>query len=282
MTSAATASRTPKRRRLRGGKSSSGGLLVTVFIVYGFLYLPVAVIVLFAFASNTTQSLPIEGFTLHWFREAIGTSLLIEAARNSLLVALAAVAISTIVGVPMALLLDRFDFPGKELLRRFVLLPLVLPGVVTGVAFQSFYSALNFPRSLALVALAHGTALTSTVVTTVYARLLRSDPSLEEASMDLGMNRLQTFRHVTWPSITPAVLAAALLTFTLSFDEIPVTIFLTGEGGNTLPMVMWSTLRRASPPEYVAFAVIVLLVGLITVTLSARLSTAGTNENTAR
>jgi len=258
---------TPVTRR--GGTSTTLVGLLAV-LVYAFLYFPMIVVAIFAFATNTTQTLPIEGFTFRWFLDAIGDDVLVTAFRNSVLVALAAVTLSTVLGVPAAILVDRYRFPGKVLFQKFILLPLVLPGVVTGVAFQSFFLLIGLPRSLGLVALAHGTALTSTVLTTVYARLLRSDPAMEEASMDLGMNRLQTFWHVTLPGIRTSVIAAALLTFTLSFDEIPVTIFITGDGGNTLPMVLWSTLRRESRPEYVAFTVVVLLVGVLVVTLASK------------
>ena len=231
-----------------------------------------AVVVLFSFASNTTQSFPIQGFTLDWFQQAITSSVLLTAFRNSLLVGLAAAGLATILGVPGAILVDRYNFPFKQLFQKFVLLPLILPGIVTGVAFQSFYALLGLPRSLVLVALAHGTALTSTVLTTVYARLLRFDPSIEEASMDLGANRLRTFWRVTLPNLRTAIIAAALLAFTLSFDEIPVTIFITGDGGNTLPMVLWSTLRRASKPEYVAFTVLVLVIGVVVVSIASRIT----------
>lgn len=249
---------------------STKGVGLGAALIYVFLYFPMVVVTAFAFATNITQTLPIKGVTLHWFREALGSQILVGAFVNSVAVALAAVALSTLLGVPAAILVDRYYFPGKLLFQKFVLLPLILPGIVTGVAFQSFYLLLGLPRSLRLVALAHGTALISTVVTTVYARLLRSDPAVEEASMDLGMNRLQTFWHVTLPGIRTAIVAAALLTFTLSFDEIPVTIFITGDGGNTLPMVLWSTLRRESRPEYVAFTVIVLFIGVLVVALVSR------------
>jgi spermidine/putrescine transport system permease protein len=218
-------------------------LLATAAIaVYVFLYFPMVVLVVFAFATNTTQSFPIEGFTLNWFDQALHSRVLLDAFRNSVLV-------------------------GKRIFQKFVLLPLILPGVVTGVAFQSFYALLGLPRSLWLVTLAHGTALTSTVLTTVYGRLLRFDRSIEEASMDLGVDRLRTFWKVTLPNLRTSIIAAALLAFTLSFDEIPVTIFITGDGGNTLPMVLWSTLRRQSKPEYVAFTVLVLLLGICVVAL---------------
>lgn len=256
----------------RTQRKSSRGLWVSAITIYLFLYFPMAVVILFSFASNTTQSFPIQGFTLNWFHDAITSDVLLTAFRNSLLVGLAAAGLATILGVPGALLVDRYNFPFKRLFQKFVLLPLILPGIVTGVAFQSFYAMLGLPRSLVLVALAHGTALTSTVLTTVYARLLRFDPSIEEASMDLGADRMRTFWRVTLPNLRTAIIAAGLLAFTLSFDEIPVTIFITGDGGNTLPMVLWSTLRRASKPEYVAFTVLVLLIGVVVVSIAARIT----------
>lgn len=256
----------------RSERTSGRFLWAAAIGIYLFLYFPMAVVVLFSLASNTTQSFPIQGFTLQWFHDAVTSDVLLEAFRNSVLVGLSAATLATVLGVPGALLVDRYNFPLKRLFQKFVLLPLILPGVVTGVAFQSFYAMLGLPRSLWLVALAHGTALTSTVLTTVYARLLRFDPSIEEASMDLGANRLRTFWRVTLPNLRTAVIAAGLLAFTLSFDEIPVTIFITGNGGNTLPMVLWSTLRRESKPEYVAFTVLVLLIGVAVVSIAARIT----------
>lgn len=247
-------------------------LATAAVVVYAFLYFPMIVLAVFAFATNTTQSFPIEGLTLRWFDEALHSTVLLAALRNSVLVGLGAALLATLLGVPGAMLVDRHDFPGKRIFQKFVLLPLILPGVVTGVAFQSFYVLLGLPRSLWLVMLGHGTALTSTVLTTVYGRLLRFDRSIEEASMDLGVNRIRTFWKVTLPNLRTSIIAAGLLAFTLSFDEIPVTIFITGDGGNTLPMVLWSTLRRQSKPEYVAFTVLVLVIGVAVVSLFARLT----------
>lgn len=248
-------------RALRGG----------AILVYIFLYFPMAVVVLFSLVSNTTNSLPIHGFTFEWYRQLIHDPDIIGALRNSLLVASMAVTIAVTLGVPGALLVDRYDFPGKSLFRRFVLLPLILPGVVTGVSFLTFFSWLHIPLSLWTVILAHGTALISTVVTTVYARLLRIDRSVEEASMDLGVGRWRTFWHVTLPSIRTAVIAAGLLAFTLSMDEIPVTFFIIGRD-NTLPMEIWSMLRRGYSPKINAISTIILIAGIGAVTLFAYLT----------
>lgn len=233
-------------------------------LVYAFLYFPMVVVVAFSFASNTSTTLPIEGWTLDWYRAMAQDSEIISALRNSIFVALFAVTIAVTFGVPGALLVDRYDFPGKSLFRRFVLLPLILPGVVTGVSFLTFFSWIGMHLSLWTVLLAHGTALISTVVTTVYARLLRIDRATEEASMDLGVARWRTFWHVTWPSIRTAVVAAALLAFTLSMDEIPVTFFIIGRQ-NTLPMAIWSMLRRGYTPKINAISTIILAAGFVAV-----------------
>ena len=161
---------------------------------------------------------------------------------------------------------------GKVVFRKFVLLPLILPGVITGIAFLTFFNAIGFDRSLLTVTLAHGTALVSTVLTTVYARLLRMDRSPEQASLDLGVPPIKTFRLVTLPAIRTAIIASALLAFTLSFDEIPVTIFTIG-ADNTLPMYIWSALRSGNQlPDLNALATMIAVGGALLVVASALLT----------
>jgi len=247
------------------------GLTVLTLAVYGFLYFPMVVIAIFSFAKNPVSSLPVQGFTLSWYREALHDADIISAVRNSVVVATVAVAIAVTFGVPGALLVDRYDFPGKRVFQKFVVLPLILPGVITGVSFLSFYTALGIHLSLWTVMLGHGTALISTVLTTVYARLLRMDRSIEDASMDLGASRWRTFWKIVFPNIRTAILAAALLSFTLSMDEIPVTFFIIGRQ-NTLPMAIWSMLRRGFTPEINAVSTVILLMGITAVTLFSYLT----------
>jgi spermidine/putrescine transport system permease protein len=244
--------------------------LGAVGFVFAFLYVPMVVIGLLSVNDNVVGALPFKGLTLHWYADALANSDVIDALRNSVLVALSAVAIAVLLGVPGALVVDRFSFPGKAIFRRFVLLPLILPGVITGVGFLSLFHLLDVRLSLGTVILAHGTALVSTVLTTVYARLLRMDRSMEEASRDLGASALQTFWRVTLPNIRTAIVAAGLLAFTLSMDEIPVTFFVIGQE-NTLPMYIWSTLRRGFTPEINAVSTLILLLGIGAVMLFARL-----------
>jgi spermidine/putrescine transport system permease protein len=245
--------------------------------VFLFIYLPLLVVILYAFHDAKIVAWPLEFGTLEWFRVLAHDRGIIDAAIASVKLALMAVVLALGVGVPGAFVLDRFSFPGKVVFERLVLLPLILPGIITGVAMLTFFSFLGISLSSGFpiipgwpVVLGHGAALTSIVVTQVYARLRRFERAQEEASQDLYANEWQTFRHVTLPSIRSAVLGAALLVFTLSLDEIAVTFFLIGRQ-NTLPLQIWGLLRRGITPEVNAAATVVFLVSVIVIVVSARL-----------
>ena len=260
------------RERINSPSASTWGLGVYAALLFAFLYLPLAVIALFSVVDNTVVSLPLGSVTGQWYETVLHSTAVLDAVRNSVVVALGAVVIAVAFGVPGALLVDRYAFPGKRLFQKFVLLPLILPGVITGVAFQTFFQQLSVRRSLLTVVLAHGTALVSTVLTTVYARLLRLDRSPEQASLDLGVSPLKTFFYVTLPSIRTAIIASSLLAFTLSFDEIPVTTFTIG-ADSTLPMYIWSALRSGNQlPGLNALATMVAVAGGLLVVVFALLS----------
>lgn len=260
------------RRRFGNPDSLGWGFGAYAVFLFAFLYLPIVVIAVFSFVDNDVAALPLGQFTLDRYDEVINNQAVIDALRNSIVVALGAVAIAVAFGVPGALLVDRHDFPGKRLFQKFVLLPLILPGVITGVAFQTFFQMIDIKRSLLTVTLAHGTALVSTVLTTVYARLLRLDRSPEQASLDLGVPPVKTFFNVTLPAIKTSIIAASLLAFTLSFDEIPVTTFTIGSE-STLPMYIWSALRSGNQlPELNALATMIAAGGAVLVVISALLT----------
>ncbi|MDA0951152.1 MAG: ABC transporter permease [Proteobacteria bacterium] len=186
---------------------------------------------------------------------------------NSVIVGLAAVAICLAIGIPTAFALDRYDFPGKTAFRRLVILPITLPGLITGVSMLVFFRAAGVDLSLWTVIVGHGTALTAIVVTNVFARLQRFDRRIEEASADLGAKPWQTFLFVTLPNIKSALIGSSLIAFTLSFDEIPVTFFLTGRD-NTLPMYIWSVIRRGITPEINAIGTIIVAVSIVLILVS--------------
>ena len=235
-----------------------------------FLYLPIVVLVLFSFNSSRSLSWPMTGVTLDWYRKLAANEQLLEALWNSLYVATCATLLTLLIGVPAAMALDRLSFPGKGVFRKLVLLPIALPGIITGISMLSMFKLFGMPLSLETVIIGHATALLAVVVTQVFARLQRLPKSYEEASLDLGAGPLHTFLFVTLPNIRSAVVGAGLLSFTLSFDEIPVTFFLTGRD-NTLPMYIWSTMRRGITPEINAVGALIVLASAILIVTSVLL-----------
>ncbi len=229
-----------------------------------FLYIPVVVLIIFSFNDNRSLTLPLRGFTWKWYEAFLNNSDMLQAIANSLYVAAMATAITLVIGTAAAFALDRYAFPGKTVFRRLILLPIALPGIITGISMLNMFKLMGINLSLETVILGHATGLVSIVVTQVYARLQRFNRRIEEASSDLGARPWQTFFYVTLPNIRSAMIGSALLSFTVSFDEIPVTFFLTGRD-NTLPMYIYSTLRRGITPEInaVGTVIVVLSLGLI-------------------
>lgn len=251
-----------------GSRLSRLLLLAYGIAFFGFLYLPLAVIVLFSFDASPISSFPLEGWTLHWYRELFSDGALLSSLWNSLRVAVVATAGAVLLGTSGALGLDRCRFLGRDLLHRLVLMPIVLPGILTGVSFLTFFAGLNWSLSLTTVTLCHVTFCVPIVLTQVLARLRRFDRRVEDAAMDLYANRLNTLLYVTLPSLRTSILGGALLAFTLSMDEIVVTLFVTGRD-NTLPMQVWAMLRRGITPEVNAIATLVLVASSLLVALAA-------------
>lgn len=251
----------------RGRLAADSGFVLIVSLVMAFLYLPIWILIIYSFNDNRTLTWPLTGFTTHWYEQLFQNEQLLTAIGNSFYVATCSTCLTLLVGVPAALALHRFSFPGKTIFRRLLLLPIALPGIVTGISMLNMFKMFGFNLSLETVILGHATALLAVVVTQVFARLQRLPKSLSEASSDLGANPLQTFIHVTLPNIRTALIGAGLLSFVLSFDEIPVTFFLTG-GDNTLPMYIYSTMRRGVTPEINAVGTIIVLMSLILIIIS--------------
>jgi spermidine/putrescine transport system permease protein len=240
-------------------------------MVFLFMHLPIVVIIVFSFSESSVLSLPIKGWTMHWYQDALNDARLRAALMNSLQVATAATAIACLLGTLGAFAIQRYKFFGRQAFRAAVMLPILLPGIVTGVAMLTFFATIKFPLGLATVIAGHATFGFPVVFNTVAARVARLPRNLEEAAADLGANAVQTFTRVTFPAIRSSLVAGALLAFTLSFDEIIVTIFLTG-AQNTLPTEIWARLRFGMTPEINATVTIILLVSGLLVVLSQRFS----------
>jgi spermidine/putrescine transport system permease protein len=247
-------------------------LSVYAFLVYAFLYFPIVVLVVYSFNGSGVGGFPPARWTLDWYRQLFGDGALWEAVWNSVVVALVAVTIALGLGLPAALALDRTDFPGKALFRRLVLLPLILPGIITGLSLLMLFVAVGMKLSLVTITLGHGTALISVATTEIFAGLQKLERAQEEASLDLGANHWKTFWRVTFPNLRVALIAAGLLIFTLSLDEIAVSFFLIGRA-NTLPLEIWSRLRRGITPEINAISTLILVFSIAMILLWYRLRT---------
>ena len=242
--------------------------------VIAFLYLPIVVMMVFSFNDSEFTGLPFNGLTLRWYSEVLDDTQILRALTNSVMVAIGSVALSVLFGLPAAIALDRYDFPGKTLFRRLVMLPIVLPGVITGVSLLLFYVRLGLNLSLATIVLGQGTALLCVTLTEVFARLQQVGRSREEAALDLGATPFEVFRHVTLPAVRSALAGAMLIAFSISFDEIAVTYLLTGRE-NTLPMTLWSMLRRSVTPEVNAICTLVIAVSVVLILVGMQLTRQG-------
>ncbi len=241
-------------------------LALSSFLVFAFIYLPIVVLILYSFNRDGVGGFPPRHLTLNWYAQLFRDSSIWDSVLNSIKVAAGAVVLSLTLGLLAALALDRAVFPGKALFRRLVLLPLILPGIITGLSLLMFAVFAHAQLSLVTVFLGHGTALISVATTELFAGLQKMDRAQEEASLDLGATPWQTFWRITLPNLKLSLIASGLLIFTLSMDEIAVTFFLIGRD-NTLPLEIWGRLRRGITPEINAVSTLIFAVsvGLIVI-----------------
>ncbi|MDQ3891174.1 MAG: ABC transporter permease [Actinomycetota bacterium] len=245
-------------------------------VTLAFLYVPLAVIALYAFNARRTLTWPLPGLTLQWFGRAIDNPGVRDALATSLKAGAGATATALVLGTLAALAVSRYRFFGRETISFLVILPIALPGIVTGMALNATFRTVLEPVGLGLglftVIVGHATFCIVVVYNNAVARLRRTSRSLEEASMDLGADAWQTFLFVTFPAVRTALLAGALLSFALSFDEIIVTTFTAG-GQQTLPIWIFTNLSRPNQlPIVNVVAVLVILLSAIPVYLAQRLS----------
>jgi spermidine/putrescine transport system permease protein len=263
-------------------------LTLTTVLVYLFMYLPIVVLIVFSFNSSKTN-IVFEGVVnqgpcgpFYWYCQLFRNRDVMDAARNTLIIATTSTVISTIVGTMAALALQRYNFWGRDASETTMYFPIVTPEIVMGIGILVMFSAVFgwINSALALgpdsrLSMGMGTVIVSHiafsvpfVILTVRARLHGFDNRVEEAAMDLGANELTTFRRVTLPLIAPGVLAGAMLAFTLSLDDFIITFFTTGPGATTLPIYVYGLLRRIVTPEVNALSTIWILVVLVAVSIS--------------
>jgi putative spermidine/putrescine transport system permease protein len=253
-------------------RASRYALGVWALVVVLFLWLPLALICVYAFNSSNIQSWPISGFSLKWFRQAWHNQEARDALWLSVKVALLSTGIALVLGSAAAFAVARFRFFGRDVVSFLLVLPIALPGVVTGVALASFFSFGAIPFSLWTIVIGHATFCVVVVFNNVVARLRRTQTSLTEASMDLGADGWQTFRFVTLPVISTALVSGALLSFALSLDEVIVTLFTAG-AQNTLPIWILGNLRLGQElPQVNVVIFFVLAVTTVPVIIAQRLT----------
>ena len=246
-----------------------------------FLYAPILFIPLFSFNSGLYARFPLQDFTLGWYGELWTRGPVFAALQNSLQVGLVVAALSTILAVPAAKALARHRLPGKGPILGFMLLPLVVPGLIFGVALLVLVSRLGIPLSLWTVGLGHIIVCLPFAISILLPRFEGSNRALEEASADLGENAWWTFWRVTFPNILPGVMASLLLTFTVSFDEFIIAFFLSGTDP-TLPIFIWNQLRfPQSFPSLLALSTLILIVSFALVLASLWLARLGRGQPVA-
>ena len=251
-------------------------LRIAAFGTLAFMYIPLFVIGLYAFNANVTQKWPIENFSTKWFSVAFHDEAVREALQLSVLAAIGATAIALALGTLAAMAVSRYRFFGREVVTFAVILPIALPGIVTGLALQAtiidVLGPLGVTFGLTTIIVGHATFCVVVVYNNVIARMRRTVGSLDEASSDLGADSWQTFRYVMLPQMRTALLAGGLLAFALSFDEVIVTIFTAG-ANQTLPIWIFATLARpAELPIVNVVALFVLVVSIIPVYIAMRLA----------
>jgi putative spermidine/putrescine transport system permease protein len=248
------------------------GLGVWVALVLAFLYVPIGIICLYAFNESNVQSWPIPGLTTKWFSPAIHNPDLQAALWLSLKAAVLATSIALVLGSMASFGVHRFRFFGRESVSFLLVLPIALPGIITGMALNSYFVYWKFNFGLWTIVIGHATFCVVVVYNNVIARLRRVPGSLTEASMDLGADGFQTFRYVTFPTISTALISGGLLAFALSFDEVIVTTFTAG-AQNTLPIWIFGQIRLGQQlPQVNVVVFLILLLTIIPVAIAQRMT----------
>jgi putative spermidine/putrescine transport system permease protein len=256
------------------GTSRWGRIAFAVWatLIMLFLFFPIVIIILYAFNPSNIQSWPLPGLSTRWFSSTWHNAEMRQALWLSVRAGLISTGIAVLLGSMAAFAVDRFRFFGREAVSLFLVLPIALPGIITGMALNSFISFNGVAFSLTTIVIGHATFCIVTVYNNVLARLRRTQASLIEASMDLGADGWQTFRFVTLPTIATALVAGGLLAFALSFDEIVVTTFTAG-AQNTLPIWIFGNIRLGQQlPQVNVVVLFVILISVIPVALAQRLT----------
>lgn len=243
-------------------------LRLAYVLMIAFLYLPIGVLFVFSFSTNTTMKFPIEGYTTDWYAQIFANEQLLTAARNSLVVGVLSATVATGLGLAAGIAVIRFRFTGRGLLLALAGAPLVVPFIMLAVALFLLFNLLDVPRSMLTIAAGHSIIALPYATLILLSRLIGIDPSIEEAAMDLGASYPVTLRRVVLPLLGPSLLSAWLTCFIVSFDEVALAVFLAG-GDQTFPVFLYGQLRFAQTLPVMIATAVLLMVGTVALTLVA-------------
>lgn len=244
------------------------GNIIFCMLVYLFLFLPISVIVVNSTNATTTKPyLTWKGFTLDWYVKLFDNTTLLDSFKNTMIIAIASTLLATIIGTLGAVGMYRYKFKGKNIIDGLLYIPVVIPEIVLGISLLTIFSRANIPRGMLTLILAHVTFSIPFVIFNVRARLAGYDKSIDEASMDLGANRIQTFFHVTLPVLAPGIAGGALLAFTLSIDDIIISYFVNGQV-KTYPLRVMESIKSGVTPDVNALSTLILIGTIIFVVLT--------------
>jgi len=264
-------------------KRLTGPLGVSAGVLYLFLYAPIGVVIVYSF-NAARHGGPWTGFTTEWYRTLFSSPDKLTAAWNTVLLAVLSTAVSTVLGTLLGYGLNRYTFPAKRLFSWLMYIPVVIPDIVMAVAMLSFYTVVRdrlglLELGMTTMILAHITFQIPFVAIVVRSRLAGMEPAIEEAAHDLGASTWQTFRYVTLPLMMPGVLAGAALAFTLSIDDFVVSFFTTGPGATTLPILIYSSVKRGITPDINALATLMVLASVLGTMAVSRFARRGHAES---
>lgn len=238
-----------------------------ILLVLMFLFLPIGILILFSF--NTSRlNIVFEGFTLDWYVSLFQNRTLLEALKNTLIVAFTSTIVSTIIGTISAYGLHKYSFKGKDIVNELIYIPVVIPEIVLGIALLSIYTLLKIELGMFTLILAHICFCIPFVIINVRSTLDNLDPNLEKAASDLGASKIQTFFRIIIPMLMPGILSGAELALTLSLDDVVISYFTAGPGSNTLPLQVYSMIKTGVTPDVNALITIMLLVIFILLFIS--------------
>ncbi|AYB40676.1 ABC transporter permease [Brevibacillus laterosporus] len=249
--------------------------------IIAFLYLPIAVLILYSFNDsriNATWS----GFTLKWYTSLFENDRVLDALMNSLIIAVVTTVVTTILAAFLSLALHRYKFRFKQAFNGLIYLPILIPDILMGLSLLVMFSQLYMPLGKLTIIIAHITFSLSFAVVIITARLAGMGQELEEAAQDLGASAFNTFRYVTLPIISPGLIAAALMTFTMSLDDFVISFFVAGPDSTTLPLYIYGMVKRGVSPELNALSTIMILVIVVLIVLAESLAFKGTGNKTTQ